>query len=224
MAVVRYDVDRDEPVRDANGHCIACAPGEVGEAIGKISSVGRFEGYTDAEASEKKILRNVFADGDAYFRTGDLLRFDENDDFYFVDRIGDTFRWKGENVATSEVAEALTGAPGVEDANVYGVGVPGQDGRAGMAAMVVGEDFDAVALYRHVADELPTYARPLFLRLRSEMETTGTFKHRKVDLVREGFDPHAIEDRLLFRDDGAGAYVSLDRETYEAILSGTIRV
>ena len=224
MAVVRYDVDRDEPVRDNNGHCIACAPGEVGEAIGKISSVGRFEGYTDAEASEKKILRNVFADGDAYFRTRDLLRFDENDDFYFVDRIGDTFRWKGENVATSEVAEALTGAPGVEDANVYGVEIPGQDGRAGMAALVVGGDFDAGALYRRAADELPNYARPLFVRLRSEMETTGTFKHRKVDLVREGFDPHSIEDRILFRDDGVQSYVALDRETYEGILSGAIRV
>src|SRR5204863_6712202 len=126
----------------AQGFCVRCGPNEVGEALGRIppdaSNVGsRFEGYTSREASEKKILRDVFEKGDIWFRTSDLLRKDEQGYFYFVDRIGDTFRWKGENVSTSEVSEAVTAFPGVAEANVYGVSIPGRDGRAGMAALVV---------------------------------------------------------------------------------------
>ncbi len=224
LALVRYDIESDEHVRGVDGHCVACSAGEVGEAIGRISGVTRFEGYTDREASEKKILRNVFADGDAYFRTGDLLRFDEEDYFYFVDRIGDTFRWKGENVATSEVAEALSRAEGVAEANVYGVEVPGQEGRAGMAALVVDPGFDPQNLYGHVVRELPSYARPVFLRLLSEMETTGTFKHRKVDLARSGYDPRTIEDPLLLRDDEQARYVPLDAALHDMVVSGGRRI
>ena len=129
VALIRYDVAKDEHVRGPNGFCIPCKPGEVGEAIGRITAVSRFEGYSNPEATEKKILRNVFKTGDAYFRTGDLMRLDADDYFYFVDRIGDTFRWKGENVSTNEVAEVLSVCPGVKEANVYGVAVPGP-GRA----------------------------------------------------------------------------------------------
>jgi len=222
VELIRYDVARDEHERDSAGHCVRCKPGEVGEAIGRLSDALRFEGYSNPEATEKKILRNVFKQGDAYFRTGDLMRQDEDDYFYFVDRIGDTFRWKGENVSTNEVAEVVSVCPGVKEANVYGVEVPGQDGRAGMAALVAGSDFDAEALAARVNAELPVYARPLFLRLMPEIEITGTFKHRKVDLVKEGFDPTRVKDPLFFLQ--GGRYEPLDEALHARIVGGEVRV
>ncbi|HKA13933.1 MAG TPA: long-chain-acyl-CoA synthetase [Myxococcota bacterium] len=222
--LIRYDVEADAHVRGRDGFCIPCRPGEVGEAIGRINSVTRFEGYTSESATEKKILRDVFEKGDAYFRTGDLLRMDAEGYFYFVDRIGDTFRWKGENVATSEVAEVLSLAPGVREANVYGVSVPGQEGRAGMAALVVDEKFDPAALYARVANELPSYARPVFVRIGSEMEVTGTLKHRKVELVKQGFDPAVVPDPVLFAEAQAQSYVPLAPALYERILAGEVRL
>ncbi len=221
-ALIRYDVALDEHARGTDGFCIPCKPGEVGEAIGRISAFGRFEGYTNPEATEKKILRSVFKQGDAYFRTGDLMRMDADDYFYFVDRIGDTFRWKGENVSTNEVAEVLSVCPGVKEANVYGVAVPGQDGRAGMAALVVDESFDAARLAEHAKRELPAYARPVFLRILPEIQITGTFKHRKVELVKEGFDPDVIRDSLFFLD--GERYVPLAAELYGRIGGGEQRV
>ena len=195
----------------------------MGEAIGRIPDdpkdpVGRFEGYSDAEASEKKILHDVFKRGDAWYRTGDLLSCDEEGYYYFVDRIGDTFRWKGENVATSEVLAVFDG---VLDVNVYGVRVPGADGRAGMAALVCDGTFDLTRFYAYVSERLPSYARPLFLRMREQLETTATFKHRKVDLVRDGFDPAKVKEPLYFRDDAVGAYVALGPSLYEEIIEGT---
>ena len=141
VALVQFDVEKEQPVRNAEGFCIKCDVDEIGEAIGKIVNdpekpSNRFEGYARAEESEKKILRNVFARDDAWFRTGDLMRKDANGYFFFADRIGDTFRWKGENVSTTEVTEAINTFPGIKDANVYGVGVPGNEGRAGMAVIV----------------------------------------------------------------------------------------
>jgi fatty-acyl-CoA synthase len=229
IELIRFDVEAEAPVRDPRGFCLACAPGEAGEAIGRIpadpnASIGRFEGYTNPEATEKKILRNVFEPGDAWFRTGDLLRRDAEGYFYFVDRIGDTFRWKGENVATSEVAEVISVLPGVGEANVYGVRVPGTDGRAGMAALVVKEGFDLEALHAHLAKELPAYARPLFLRLRTEMEVTGTFKHRKVELVAEGFDPATVSEPLFFAEAEKGRFLPLDRTLFERIQAGDVRL
>lgn len=222
VSLVRYDVAKDEHERGPDGFCIPCKPGEVGEAIGRITGVSRFEGYSSPEATEKKILRNVFKPGDAYFRTGDLLRMDADDYFYFVDRIGDTFRWKGENVSTSEVAEVLSVCPGVKEANVYGVAVPEQDGRAGMAALVVQEGFDPAPLAERCTRELPAYARPIFLRLLPQIEVTGTFKHRKVELVKEGFDPAAIPDPLYFLD--GERYVPLDAALHARILRGEQRL
>src|SRR5215831_16451358 len=162
-AVVRFDIEKEQPVRNADGFCIPCAPNEPGEAIGKILNdpskpSNRFEGYASQAETEKKILRNVFEKGDAWFRTGDLLRKDENGYFYFVDRIGDTYRWKGENVATSEVSEAITGFPGINEANVYGVSVAGRDGRVGMAAVVVDGQLDLKGLRAHIVSHLPDYA------------------------------------------------------------------
>ena len=226
-ALVRFDVEKEEPVRNEQGFCIRCGPNEVGEALGKIlddpSNVGsRFEGYTSREASEKRILRNAFESGDAWVRTGDLMRKDEKGFFYFVDRIGDTFRWKGENVATSEISEVIVEFPGVKQANVYGVIVPGADGRAGMATLVTDPEFDVEALRAHLINRLPTYARPLFLRIRSEMEVTGTFKYTKTDLARQGYDPSATADVLYFNHPERQAFVRIDKALYDRIQAGEI--
>ena len=230
-AVVKFDLDRQQPVRDANGFCVRCDPNEPGEVIGKIvnkaSKPGnRFEGYASAAENENKILRNVFKKGDAWFRTGDLMRKDEHGYFYFMDRIGDTFRWKGENVSTSEVSEAINGFPGVKDANVYGVQIPGREGRAGMAAIVCDNNnlCNLPALHAHLNAHLPEYARPLFLRIQNEIEVTGTFKQKKVDLARQGFDPAINTDPIYFNDPQTRAFVRLDPVLYQRITSGQVRV
>jgi fatty-acyl-CoA synthase len=185
---------------------------------------GRFEGYTSHQDSERKILHDVAQDGDVWFRTGDLMRRDDKGYFYFVDRIGDTFRRKGENVSTSEVAEVLTGYPGIAEATVYGVAIPGTDGRAGMAALVCGDDLDLTALRQYVAAHLPVYARPVFLRMRAEIAVTGTFKHRKTELAQDGYDPSVISDRLYFDDPEHQAYVRLDCALHARINGGDFRL
>jgi fatty-acyl-CoA synthase len=224
--IVRFDIEREMPVRGAAGFCIECAVGEVGEAIGRITGEpGKtFDGYTQQSDTNKKILRDVFETGDVWFRTGDLMRRDAHDYYYFVDRIGDTFRWKGENVATSEVAEALGVVPGIKEANVYGVAVPGHDGRAGMASLVVGREFDAATLAQRLASNLPAYARPVFLRLQPEMEITGTFKQRKVELVKEGFDPKAVADPLYWLDPATARYEPLDQARHGDIVAGGVKL
>jgi len=228
VALVRYDIHRDEPARDDQGMCIRCAPDEPGEAIGRISTAGsaggRFEGYTNDVASERKILRNVFEADDAWFRTGDLMRRDEKGHFYFVDRVGDTFRWKGENVATGEVSEAICAFPGVRDANVYGVTIPGTEGRAGMAAVVADGELNLAALRSHLIDRLPGYACPLFLRILGELPVTATFKKQKHDLVRDGYDPDATSDAIYFNDAETVAFVPLDQALYRRIQKGQIRL
>ena len=226
---VRYDLEREVPLRGLDGTCIECQPDEVGEVIAEIAfdplrPGQRFDGYADKGETEKKILHDVFRKGDLWFRTGDLMRRDRRGRYYFADRIGDTFRWKGENVSTSEVAEAITGLSGVLEANVYGVAVAGSEGRAGMAAVAVGAGFDLAALHRHIRACLPPYARPLFLRLQPSIDATSTFKQRKVGLIREGFDPERIADLLYFDDPAAGAFVRLDAALYARISSGEIRL
>ena len=227
--IVKFDVETEQPVRDSSGFCVTCEPGEVGEAIGQILNdpskpTNRFEGYADPEATKKKILHDVFEKGDAWFRTGDLLRQDAKGYFYFIDRIGDTFRWKGENVSTSEVSEAFTVFPGVQEATVYGVPVKGYDGKAGMIAVVSGGPLDLAALRAHVTKSLPEYARPIFIRLKRELDITGTFKQRKVDLVKEGFDPAAVKDEIYFNDPVQGAFVPLDLALYEKIQTKGFRL
>ncbi|HEX3429911.1 MAG TPA: long-chain-acyl-CoA synthetase [Rhizomicrobium sp.] len=224
--IVRFDMEHEVSLRDANGFCIECADNEIGEAIGKISTEPgkRFEGYAREADTQKKILRHVFEADDAWFRTGDLLRRDRDGYFYFVDRIGDTFRWKGENVATSEVAEALSAIRGVREANVYGVSVPGQDGRAGMAALVVTADFRAATLANELAGRLPTYARPLFVRLMPEIGITGTFKHRKIDLVEEGFDRSHVANPLFVFNAQTKTYEPLDDARYADIVAGRFKI
>ncbi|MBI5264844.1 MAG: long-chain-acyl-CoA synthetase [Bradyrhizobium sp.] len=226
--IVKVDADTGAPLRNADGLCIACARGEIGEAVGRIGVAddggGRFEGYTDAGETEKKILRDVFAKGDAWFRTGDLMTVDEKGYFHFVDRVGDTFRWKGENVATSEVNDAVRDCPGVVDATTYGVIVPGTDGRAGMSAIVVDDEFDLAAFAEHLAERLPPYAHPLFVRVSASLDSTETFKQKKSELAREGFDPGTVSEPLFLKDPKSGAYVPLDAELHARLLSGAVRL
>jgi fatty-acyl-CoA synthase len=227
-ALVVLDVEKGEPARNTNGFCIRCSPNEPGEAIGKvvegISNIGsRFEGYTNQAATERMILRHVFEPGDVWVRTGDLMRKDEQGYFYFVDRIGDTFRWKGENVATCEVSEAICAFPGVKHANVYGVTVPATEGRAGMATLVTDDEIDLAQLRNYLIGRLPTYARPLFLRIRKTMDLTGTFKYSKSDLVRQGFNPLTSNDTIYFDDLELGTFTRLDQALYERIQTGTLR-
>ena len=227
-AIVRVDMDSGAPLRGEDGLCIACARGEAGEAVGRIGTAdergGRFEGYTDAGETEKKILRDVFARGDAWFRTGDLMKLDEAGFFHFVDRVGDTFRWKGENVATSEVNEAVADCPGVVDAATYGVAVPGADGRAGMVAVVVDDGFDLAQFRNHLSRRLPAYACPVVIRFCAALDTTETFKQKKQQLAREGLDPRLVTDPLFFRDPKSGAYRALDAASYAKILDGALRL
>ena len=225
VALVRFDVDSGAPSRNEEGFCIPCGVNETGEAIGRLSDDpnergGRFDGYTSQAATEQKILRDVFVRGDAWYRTGDLMRRNQTGFYYFIDRIGDTFRWKGENVATSEVAAALTSYPGIVEANVYGVIVPGADGRAGMAELVCTAQFDLGLLREHLAQQLPKYAHPLFLRLRSAIAITPTFKQMKGTAAGHGYDPSQCPDPLYVLDAERRGYVALDAAFYAQIAAG----
>jgi fatty-acyl-CoA synthase len=229
LALVKFDDVTGAPARDGQGRCIRCATGEAGEAIGKIrngasQTGGNFEGYTSAADTERKILRDVFEPGDAWYGTGDLMRMDSGGFYYFVDRIGDTFRWKGENVATSEVADAIMAFPGIMETTVYGVAVAGTEGAAGMAVLVGNGEPNLAELREHLARRLPPYARPLFLRIRDSVDVTGTFKHKKSDLVREGFDPRATQDTIYFDDSQRQAYVPLDPALHGKIAAGNVRL
>ncbi|MFJ6025066.1 long-chain-acyl-CoA synthetase [Brevundimonas sp. NPDC092305] len=223
--LVRFDIDTELPVRGSDGLCQPAKAGEVGEAIGQIGDDTRhaFSGYADKAASEKKILRDVFVRGDRWFRTGDLMKQDSEGYIYFIDRIGDTYRWKGENVSTAEVEQRLADAPGVKEVIAYGVPVPGHEGKAGMVALVIDGRFSAKAFAEWVEQELPSYARPAFVRLIKSAETTGTFKYRKVDLVADGFDPDKVDGPLYVRG-GKSGYTKLSEAAREAILSGETRL
>ena len=225
IRLVEFDVDSELPVRQANGLCAEARVGEIGEAIGLIGDDIRhdFSGYADKAASEKKILTDVFAKGDRWFRTGDLMRQDKEGYFYFIDRIGDTYRWKGENVSTSEVEQRLTDAPGVKEVIAYGVSVPGADGKAGMVTIITEGRFSAKAFADYADEQLPHYARPVFVRLAKTLETTGTFKYRKIDLVSDGFDPKQVDGTVYVRG-GKTGYQKLTPALYDQILSGELRL
>ncbi|KAM7002431.1 LOW QUALITY PROTEIN: long-chain fatty acid transport protein 2-like [Tautogolabrus adspersus] len=225
-AVIKYDVDEEKPVRDSSGFCIEASRGEPGLLISEITMKTPFTGYAgDVKQTEKKRLHNVFKTGDMYFNTGDLLRVDEDNFVYFQDRVGD-FRWKGENVATTEVADVITMMDCIKEANVYGVEVPGQEGRVGMAAISLsdGKQFDSTGVFKHVQKFLPSYARPRFTRIQSTLEVTGTFKHMKMRLVQEGFNPNQVTAPLYFMDEEVKDYIPLTQEIFDAVMSGKIKI
>jgi fatty-acyl-CoA synthase len=229
VRLARFDLTRGELVRGPDGRCVACTADEPGELLGRVVAGGagmEYDGYTDRDASARKIVHDAFAPGDAWFRSGDLLRRDADGWYYFIDRIGDTFRWKGENVSTQEVADVLNRAPGVTETNVYGVAVPGEDGRAGMAAVVLadGAPFEGVVFHAYAARELPAYARPAFVRLVPEMDVTGTLKQRKIALAGDGYDVARVADPVFVRDDAARSYVPLTPAILAEIRSGRRRL
>jgi fatty-acyl-CoA synthase len=228
VELIRSDVETGEPVRGPDGFCIRCANDEAGEAIGPIKqdsvvAARHFDGYTDAHATSLKILRDVFKPGDGWFRTGDLMRKDNAGYYYFVDRLGDTFRWKGENVSTQEVASVIGACPGVVDVVVYGVEIPGTEGRAGMAALTTDNTFTLERLRTHLIEHLPNYARPLLLRLCRTIPITGTFKLTKGQLLQEGLVPSG-DETVWFNDRDRQSFVRLDGELLHRISNGELNL
>lgn len=222
MVVVKCDQETGEPRKNAKGFCEKVEPDETGLLLGAINSLATFDGYLDKQASSKKVMADVFKTGDSYFNTGDLIKVHPGRWLSFVDRVGDTFRWKGENVSTNEVGEVVNAGPGVIETNVYGVEIKGCEGRAGMASIRVAEDFDPTALAVFVAAQLPAFQRPLFIRLTTgEIEITGTFKHQKVKARDQRFDPAEVDEPLYYL--AKSEYLPIDQAVFDAIENGEIR-
>ncbi|NXN95684.1 S27A1 protein, partial [Rhinopomastus cyanomelas] len=224
IRLVKVNEETMELLRDSRGLCIPCRPGEPGLLVGQINQqdpLRRFDGYVSPSATSKKIAHNVLRKGDQAYLSGDLLVMDDLGYLYFRDRSGDTFRWRGENVSTTEVEGTLSRILNQTDVAVYGVEVPGVEGRAGMAAIADPKArVNLTVLYQELQKVLPPYARPLFLRLLPHVDTTGTFKIQKTRLQREGFDPGRSCDRLFFLDARQGRYVPLDQSLYQRISAG----
>jgi fatty-acyl-CoA synthase len=221
---VKYDVEIEDVVRGEDGFVVRAGVNEAGEVLGRIADTEfEFAGYQDPNATEKKILRDVFEPGDKWFRTGDLMRKDENGYVYFVDRIGDTFRWKGENVSTSEVSDAMIRSKGIETANVYGVEIPGTDGRAGMAAITLNAEVDFESLHYELSANLPSYAIPIFIRIQREADTTGTMKYRKVELMKDGYNPDKVDDPIWMYHPDRRQYMPFTQDRYDSLISGAFR-
>lgn len=223
--IVKYDIELDEPVRNSDGFMTPIGKGETGLLITEINEKQPFEGYTDQEATDKKILKDVFVKGDRWFNSGDMVINQGFKHIAFGDRLGDTFRWKGENVATTEVEAVANNFPGVEHSVAYGVEIPGTDGRAGMAALTLKntDEFDATAFSRHITEKLPAYAVPVFVRLIEQQEITGTFKYRKVELKKESYDLTQVSDPLFVMPSGSSEFVPLDPELESQIKQQTLR-
>lgn len=222
VAVVKYDKEKDEPVKNSQGFLVPTQVGEPGLLIGRITKATPFVGYTQKDKTEGAILRNVFKAGDSYFNTGDLVKNIGCKHYQFVDRLGDTFRWKGENVSTTELENILSEHSKIAESVVYGVEIPNTNGRAGMASITPinpEEKLDFKELLQFVKAELPPYAIPLFLRVKTAFDTTGTFKYKKSDLKNEGFDPDKVNDSLYVLLPRENEYVPLTDEIHKKILS-----
>ncbi|MEM9729695.1 MAG: AMP-binding protein [Myxococcota bacterium] len=222
--LVKYDIDTDAHVRDAKGFCIPSEIGEPGELLIRIADLSGgldFRGYTDKAATSKKVLESVFKKGDRYYRSGDLLRRDAEGFYFFVDRIGDTFRWKGENVSTAEVADVIGQSDSIQEATVTGIQVPNMEGQAGLAAIVPTNGFDPAAFDRIVA-ELPAYAQPRFVRVMGDLAKTGTFKIQKTALRSDGVDPSEVKDQLYVRTQAG--YEALTPERWDDVKQGRLKL
>lgn len=225
--LIKYDFQKDEPIRNEQGWCSRVKKGEPGLLISRVNEKNPFFGYAgNKKHTEKKLLCDVFKKGDVYFNTGDLMVQDQENFLYFWDRIGDTFRWKGENIATTEVADVLGMLDFVQESNVYGVAVPECEGKTGMASIILkpNKPLDLEKVYEQVVTFLPAYACPRFLRIQKKMETTGTFKQKKLQLVEEGFSPLKISDPLYLMDNLKKSYVPLTKKIYDQIMLGEIKL
>ncbi|XP_053329615.1 long-chain fatty acid transport protein 4 [Spea bombifrons] len=228
IRLMKVNEETMELIRNPDGLCIPCKPGEPGQLVGRIiqsDPLRRFDGYVNESATSKKIANNVFKPGDTAYLSGDVLVMDELGYMYFRDRTGDTFRWKGENVSTTEVEGILSRLLGQADVVVYGVEVPGTEGRAGMASIAdPNHSSDLDRFVRDLKKALPGYAHPVFLRLLPEVNKTGTFKFQKTDVKKESFNPHLVKDPLYVLDAQQGKYIPLDEELYNRIQSGKFKL
>ena len=228
VCLVKVDPETGKYIRNSKGFCIKTGINEPGEAVGEIDekvSFRRFAGYEDKKANQKKVMRNVFKPGDTYFLSGDILRMDSEGYMYFCDRIGDTYRWKGENVSTMEVEATIASILEQRDAIVYGVEVPGAEGKAGMAAIVSSDQtIDLAHLGQELILALPKYAIPVFIRLIEQPDLTGTFKLQKTRLKSEGFNLERISDDIYMLDPSQKMYVPFTQELYQQLANGTIRL
>uniref|UniRef100_A0A6Q2X590 Very long-chain fatty acid transport protein n=1 Tax=Esox lucius TaxID=8010 RepID=A0A6Q2X590_ESOLU len=224
IRLVKVNEDTMELIRGPDGVCIPCKPGEPGQLVGRIiqhDPLRRFDGYVNEGATNKKIASSVFKKGDMAYLSGDVLIMDQFGYMYFKDRTGDTFRWKGENVSTTEVEGTLSRLLDMKDVVVYGVEVPGAEGKAGMAAIADPErSTDLEKFGKDLEKALPPYARPVFLRFLNEVNKTGTYKFQKTEMRREGFNPSIVSDKLYFLDPSRGRYVELNKELHSGIVSG----
>lgn len=225
-AIVEFDNEKEAPKRNAKGWMIPVKVGETGLLLGKVTRRYSFDGYTNIEESEKKLFRGVFSKNDVWYNSGDLMKELGLRHAQFVDRVGDTFRWKGENVSTTEVEHILYDLEVIETAVVYGVQVPNMDGRAGMAAICFKQGLapDLKKIAQHLKRNLPDYAMPVFLRVISQLHSTETFKPKKSLLKQEGFDPAQIQDELYYRQHGKPSYLPLETPQWQQILAGSIRL
>jgi len=224
--VVKYDIEADELIKNKKGFLQKVKKGEAGLLIGEITDDNRFVGYTSNEATQSKILRNVFKKDDAWFNTGDLVKNIGFAHYQFVDRVGDTFRWKSENVSTTEVEEIITTMDQVKECTVYGVEIPGTVGRAGMASIITKDDvgdFDFQDFIAYMRKHLPAYAVPVFLRFQEEFEVTPTMKRIKSRLKQGGYNPQEVNDPLYVMLPGEDAYQHLTEEIYKNTLAEKYR-
>jgi citronellyl-CoA synthetase len=225
-AIVKYDIETEKPIVNENGFMERVETGEAGLLLGEITDETPFVGYTDEEETESKILRDVFEKGDAWFDTGDLLRDIGFKHAQFVDRLGDTFRWKGENVSTTQVEAAVNSFPQISESAVFGASIPGTDGRAGMTAIVPyepPEKFNLAEFYSALSSKLPAYAIPAFIRFKTEFEYTETMKLKKANLKKEGFDLSQVSDPLYVCLPGSKEYVALTDELFQKITNKEFR-
>jgi citronellyl-CoA synthetase len=226
VEIIKIDEDTGEFFRDENGFCIKCKPGEVGMLVINIPNFSEYTLYKDHEKTIRKVLRNVFEKDDAWLKSGDLLQLHDDHWVSFADRFGDTFRWKGENVSTLEVESVLNNFPAIKLCNVYGVAIPNTDGKAGMAAiqLVKEENFDPDQFSSFVIENLPPYAIPVFLRIKDELEFTGTHKLRKVTFRKEGYNPEEVNEPLFFWDTSTKKYKVFDKIEYQKLVGITLNV
>lgn len=220
FTIVQYDIDNDEPIYNNAGKMIKVKTGEVGLLLTKVTKRSPFDGYTNEQENNKKLFKSVLKAGDCYFNTGDLVKYQGFRHIAFVDRLGDTFRWKGENVATTQVEGQLNDFNQVNQTVAYGIELPHHDGRAGMVALTLNcpiHEFSAPKFYQHVTSVLPSYAQPVFVRLRTQQEITGTFKYKKTDLKNESYRVNAAEEIILIKHPDKNTYIRLDNNTIVAI-------
>ncbi len=233
VKLVQYDVANDEIVRDEDNHCVEVADGETGLLLIEVTGKSEFEGYTNEEATSKKLIRNALKEGDLYFNSGDLMRVVDvgfsfgQKHYQFVDRVGDTYRWKSENVSTNEVAEIINRHPDIVFTNVYGVEIPGADGKAGMAAIVFREGvsidtIDLESLSSHIIENLATFARPLFIRILDDLPTTTTHKLQKNELREQAYHLDRVDNDLLVLKPHEEIYCRLDSDYYDQIIQRKI--